>query len=101
LYIASDFGRTRNRSAGANEWSSGHHLNNGSLIVSPLANGNTVLGGVDPNTGLTYGFDPLTGQPARGRNMTEAEIFSGIAQALGIDTAPAGLPDMRAMRRRA
>ena len=44
----------------------GHHLNNGSLIVSPFANGNRVLGGVDPDTGLTYGFDPRTGDPERG-----------------------------------
>ncbi|MEZ4437000.1 MAG: hypothetical protein R3F65_31785 [bacterium] len=99
LYVATDFGRTRNRPANANEFSSGHHLNNGSLIVSPFVNGNRVLGGVDPDTGLTYGFDPRTGDPERGRNMAEREIFAGIAQALGVDTAAAGLPDVPAMRR--
>lgn len=98
LYIATDFGRTRNRPSGASEFSSGHHLNNGSLIVSPLANGNRVLGGVDPDTGLTYGFDPRTGAPEPGREMAEAEIFAGICQMMGIDTGPVGLPDMPAMR---
>lgn len=99
LYVATDFGRTRNRSAGANEFGSGHHLNNGSLLVSPMVRGNTVLGGVDPDTGLTYGFDPRTGDPEPGRHMAEAEIFAGICQALGLDTSPVNLPDMRAMRR--
>lgn len=99
LYVATDFGRTRNRSNNAREFGSGHHLNNGSLIVSPLVNGNRVLGGVDPDTGLTYGFDPRTGDPEPGRNMAEREIFAGIAQALGVDTANAGLPDVPAMRR--
>jgi hypothetical protein len=33
--------------------------------------------------------------------MTEPEIFSGIIQALGIETPGAGLPDMRVMRRMA
>lgn len=99
LYVATDFGRTRNRPDGASDFGSGHHLNNGSLIVSPLVNGGTVLGGVDPDTGLTYGFDPRTGAPEPGREMTEREIFAGIAQAVGVDTARAGLPDMPAMRR--
>ena len=80
---------------------SGHDLNNGSLIVSPLANGGRVLGGVDPTTLLTYGFDPETGKPEPGRHMTEPEVYSGIAHALGIDTAGSKLPGMRAMRRTA
>jgi len=99
LYVATDFGRTRNRPAGASEFASGHHLNNGSLIISPMVNGGRILGGVDPDTALTYGFDPQTGEPDRRRNMTEAEIFAGICQAMGLDTGPVGLPDMPAMRR--
>lgn len=99
LYIATDFGRTRNRPANADEFSSGHHLNNGSLIVSPMANGNRVLGGVDPDTGLTYGFDPRTGDAEPGREMTEREVFAGLCQMMGLDTSPVGLPDMPAMRR--
>jgi hypothetical protein len=50
---------------------------------------------------MTYGFDPETGRPDPGRNMVEKEVYSGIAHALGIDTAGSGLPDMRAMRRNA
>jgi hypothetical protein len=79
----------------------GHELNNGSLIISPLANGGRVLGGVNPDTLMTYGFDPETGRPDPGRNMVEKEVYSGIAHALGIDTTGSGLPDMRAMRRNA
>lgn len=99
VYFATDFGRSRRRPSGADDFGSGHHLNNGSLIVSPLVNGGKILGGVDPDTVLTYGFDPRTGDPDPGREMTEPEIFAGILQALGIDTTPARLPDMRAMRR--
>jgi hypothetical protein len=99
VYFASDFGRSRRRPEGASEFGSGHHLNNGSLIVSPMANGGQVLGGVDPDTTLTYGFDPATGRPEPGREMAEAEIFAGILQALGVSTAGTGLRDMRAMRR--
>lgn len=98
IYVATEFGRTRNRAANAGDFGSGHHLNNGSLIVSPMVRGNTVLGGVDPNTLMTYGFDPQTGAPDPGRHMAEAHVFSGILQAVGVDTSAAGLPDMRAMR---
>jgi hypothetical protein len=99
--VATEFGRSRNRPEGAMTFGSGHDLNNGALIVSPLANGGKMLGGVDPDTLMTYGFDPLTGRPEPGRHMTEAEVFSGIVQALGIETPGAGLPDMRIMRRKA
>ena len=99
LYVATDFGRTKTRPANAPDFGSGHDLNNGSLIVSPLANGGRILGGVDPNTCLTYGFDPNTGVADPGRTMTEPEIYAGILQALGVDTSPANLPNMQAMRR--
>jgi len=99
IYVATEFGRTRKRPDGAMTFGTGHDLNNGSLIISPLANGGKVLGGVDPETVLTYGFDPRTGAPEKGRTMTEQEIYSGIVQALGIETPGAKLPDMRAMRR--
>jgi len=101
IYIATEFGRTRRRPEGAMTFGSGHDLNNGSLIISPMANGGKVLGGVDPDTILTYGFDPQTGRPVPGRNMTEPEIYAGIAQAMSVDLSGSGLPDMRAMRRRA
>lgn len=60
----------------------GHDLNDGALIISPLANGGRLLGGID--TGITYGFEPAAGAPDRGRQMTEAEIYAGTAQALGV-----------------
>jgi len=99
MYFASDFGRSRGRPGRARDFGSGHHINNGCLIVSPMLRGNTVFGGVDPATMLTYGFDPLTGRPEPGRNMSEAELFSSIVQTLGVSTAGTGLPDMAALRR--
>lgn len=99
IYVASDFGREKHRPSGAEDWPTGHHLNNGVMVFSPLVPGNTLLGGVDPNTGLTYGFDPRTGAPETGRTMQEAEIFSGLLGALAVDTSGSGLPDMPAMRR--
>jgi len=101
IYIATEFGRTRRRPDGAATFGSGHDLNNGSLIISPLANGGKVLGGVDPDTILTYGFDPVSGRPEPGRTTSEAEIYAGIAHALGVETTGSGLPDMKVMRRHA
>ncbi len=99
IYLASDFGRERKRPNGADEWGTSHDLNNGVLVVSPLVNGGNVLGGVDPDTGMTYGFDPRTGEPERGRHTAEAEVFGGLLQALKVDTSGSGLPDMPSMRR--
>jgi hypothetical protein len=107
IYVATDFGRTKVRSANSPNFGSGHHLNNGNLFVSPLVNGNTVLGGVNPHTGLTYGFDPQTGAPEGpdapeagdnpGRQMAEAEIYAGALHALGVDTSGSNLPSVPAM----
>ncbi len=99
MYFASDFGRSRGRAENATDFGSGHHINNGALLVSPLVRGNTVLGGVDPATTLTYGFDPMTGAPQPGRNMAEAEIFAGIVGALGVDTSGTHLPSVPVMSR--
>jgi hypothetical protein len=101
IYVANDFGRSKNRPQGAEQFGTGHDLNDGALIISPLANGGRLLGGIDPDTGITYGFDPLTGAPDRGRQMTEAEIYAGMAQSLGVSLDGVTLPDMRAMRRSA
>lgn len=106
IYVANDFGRSKNRPQGAEQFGTGHDLNDGALIISPLANGGRLLGGIDPDTGITYGFDPATGAPDRNRQMTEAEIYAGMAQSLGVSLEDdssdgATLPDMRAMRRRA
>lgn len=94
IYMATDFGRTRSRAADATEFSSGHDLNNGVLMLSPMLKGNTVLGGVDPLTTLTYGFDARTGAAMPGKQSSnEADIFSGVLTALGVDTSGSGLPD--------
>jgi hypothetical protein len=99
IYVATDFGRTKRRSNGADQFGTSHDLNNGYVVISPMVRGNTVLGGVDRNTGLTYGFDPQTGAPDTNRTMTEGEIYAGILQALDVQTTGSGLPDMAAMRK--
>lgn len=82
VYVATEFGRDKVRSGG-----SGHHLNNGSVMISPLLKGNAVYGGVDASTGLTYGFDPVTGAPDPGRNMTEEDTFGALSHALDLPFA--------------
>jgi hypothetical protein len=99
IYVATEFGRLKTRPSGASDWGTGHDLNNGVMVFSPLVPGDTLLGGVDPDTGLTYGFDPETGDPEPGRNMAEADIFAGLLGALDIDTSGSGLPYVPAMRR--
>ncbi|ATB32267.1 hypothetical protein [Melittangium boletus] len=101
IYMATEFGRTRNRTDGATEmFGTGHDLNNGFMLLSPMLRGNTVLGGVDPLTTLTYGFDPRTGAPERGKlTSNETDIFSGILTALGVDTSGSGMSDASAFLR--
>ncbi|MFO0725893.1 MAG: hypothetical protein U1E65_19065 [Myxococcota bacterium] len=101
IYVATEFGRMKRRPSGSDTFGTGHDLYNGVLMVSPLVNGNRVLGGVDPQTGITYGFDGETGNPNPMAQTAEREIYAGVLHALGVDTAGSGLPDMRAMRRRA
>lgn len=84
VYIASDFGRDKTRPPGSFEFGSGHHLNNGNVLVSPLLNGGRVYGDVDPATGLTFGFDANTGIATPGSLLAEGDVYSVIAQALDI-----------------
>jgi len=98
MHFPSDFGRDKRRPAGAVAWGAGHELNNGHLTVSPVVNGNAVLGGGDPDTGMPYGFNLAIGTPDPGRTTAAAESFAGVLQALGADTAPAELP-VPAMRK--
>jgi hypothetical protein len=101
VYFATDFGRSRLRPSGADVFASGHHLNNGVLVMSPMANGNKVMGGIDAKTALTYGFDPATGRPDPGRKTEEKDLYAGLLQVMNINTSAIhGAPDMRAMRRR-
>jgi hypothetical protein len=89
VYIATEFGRDKQRPAGAASWGTAHHLNNGSVLISPLLKGNAVYGGVDPKTGLTYGFDPVTGAPDKKSIFTESDVYSVIAKALDLDVPAA------------
>lgn len=97
IYVATDFGREKARPSGASSWGTGHHLNNGSLLISPLLRGNAVYGGVDRKTLLTYGFDRATGKPDPGVLMREGDVYSAIATALGIEFE--GRRDMSALVR--
>lgn len=85
IYVATDFGRDKTRPAGAESWGTGHSLNNGTLIVSPLMKGNRVFGGIDPKTCETYGFDGSTGEANPGLQCSEGHIYSAIAHALDIE----------------
>ena len=67
------------------------------MLISPLLNGNRVYGGVDPQTGLTHGFDPNTGDPTPNTVMREGDVYSAICHALDIDFA--GRRDMPCMIR--
>jgi hypothetical protein len=83
VFITTDFGRGKQRPRDSLSFGTGHDLNNGCVIVSPLVKGGRVYGGVDPNTALTYGFDRVSGEPRPGTVMTEADIFSAVAHAMG------------------
>ncbi len=102
LYVATDFGRTKQRPSGAMQFGTGHDFNNGHLLVSPLVKGNTVLGSVSPTTLLSSGFDPETGAPDTTKTLSnDRDLFAGILHALSVDTSGSGLPDARAFRRKA
>lgn len=84
VYVATEFGRDKKRPFASESWGTGHDLNNGSLLISPMLKGNSVYGGVDPKTGLTYGFDPATGKADSKRTMTESDVYGIIAQSFGV-----------------
>jgi hypothetical protein len=92
IYVATEFGRSKSRLARSETFGTGHDLNNGVLLISPLLRGNRVLGGVDPHTGLTFGVDPATGSPDPGRQNTEAQLFASILDTLEVNTSGSGLP---------
>lgn len=90
VYIATEFGRDKTRPSGSESWGTGHDLNNGSLLISPLLRGNAVYGGVEPTTALTYGFDPNTGVADPQKKMSERDVYGIIAHAFDIEV-PNGL----------
>ena len=99
IYVATDFGVLARDPDNATVFSSGHDLNNGFLLISPMVKGNTVLGGVDPATTLGYGFDARTGAPLTGAvSSNEADIFTGVLTAMGADLSGSGLPDASAFK---
>lgn len=98
IYVATEFGRTKDRVNGQLDFGSSHDLNNGALLISPMLRGNRVLGGVHPDTGLTYGFDLQTGVPDSGRLTSEPELFAGILDVMRVSTSGSGLPSVGAFR---
>jgi hypothetical protein len=99
VYVATDFGRDKGRPDSATEFGSGHHLNNGNVLISPLIRGNRIYGGVNESTGLTYGFDRITGAASPETLMHEADIYAAVSHAL--DVPFAGRLDMPAIVRAA
>lgn len=100
IYVATDFGRTRARQGGNTGFGTGHDMNNGFLMLSPMLKGNTLLGGVNKNTAYTYGFDPETGVADPMKTLSnERDIFAGMLHAMGVSTPDSGLPDAKAFRR--
>ena len=98
IYIATEFGRDKDREENDAKFTSGHHQNNAAVIISPMANGGRVLGGIDRDSLLTYGFDPMTGEPTKlGMTMQDKHIYAGILQSLSVDTTGSGLPVVPAM----
>ena len=97
IYIATDFGRSKDRPAGQQAFGTGHHLNNGNLFISPLLRGNQVYGGVDPDSCLTFGFDPATGNADPASEIREGHLYSLICQAMGVEFT--GRHDMSGLAR--
>lgn len=60
MVFATEFGRDKWDTGGS--FGTGHHLNNGLLLVSPLLAGNQSLGAPDPNNGFISGYDPVSGE---------------------------------------
>jgi hypothetical protein len=97
IYVATDFGRGRERPAGSDSWGSAHELNNANLFISPMLKGNRLFGGVDTSTLKFYGFDRRTGEPAPNTVMREGDLYSLVAHALDVEFT--GRSDMRALLR--
>jgi hypothetical protein len=96
MYFATDFGRDRIRPTDAQSWGTGHHVENASLIVSPLLRGNSIFGGAkidqDSRDFKLYGFNRQTGATDENENIaTEKEIFTALLTLLDVDLQ--GMPE--------
>ena len=98
IVFATEFGRDKWDTGG--EFGTGHHLNNGLLVVSPLLAGDQTLGATDPNNGFTTGFDVATGEPTSYSELGAGEdplfsderlppgeelVFGGLLDVLGVE----------------
>ena len=104
IYIATDFGRDKIRNEpgqpiqstpGAPPINTGHNLNNGVVLVSPLLKGG-LYGGINPDTLMTHGFDRITGAETPNSNMSIRDIVSIIGQSL--DAPFTGMEDIPALK---
>jgi|GEM_PF-252823 len=112
IYIATDFGRDKVRTTPgaplytvdpdgdgplqAGVVNTGHHLNNGCVVISPLVKPG-LYGGVNPDTLHTYGFNRETGMATDTETIRIGDIYSVIADALdapftGMIPIPALMP---------
>lgn len=87
IYVATDFGRGRDRPSGSAQWGSAHALNNANLFISPMLKGNRVFGGIDLSTLHFYGFDRKTGEADPGVMLREGDHYSLIAHAFDVEFA--------------
>ncbi len=82
VYMPTEFGRAL-QGDGNSAVGTGHELNNGVVLVSPLLNGGRVYGALDPQTGLLRGYDGLTGDTISDvPTQREPELVATIAAAL-------------------
>lgn len=88
VYFATEFGRSKTRVLdGDGIWSSGHELNNGSVLVSPKLAGGRIYGDVDDASGMTFGFRDEAGAPAdagEAHIKREEHVCATICAALGV-----------------
>jgi hypothetical protein len=95
IVVLTEFGRSKSRPANQTAAGSGHHLNNGVTLISPLVQGGKVYGAIDPTTLLSRKWDwagnkPIdlaTGTPPSGQHVwTESDIYGAVARVLDIQT---------------
>ena len=111
IVFATEFGRDKWDRGGG--FGTGHHLNNGLLVTSPLIEGNQTLGEADPNNGFLTGFDGETGESTPFDDITPGEdplfsdprqppaeelVYGTLLSALGVEyegqeTLPIVLPE--------